>query len=544
MLPLCPEQSGGHLRSSRHNKRSLFIRYNEHTHPYGRGAQRNRKGRRTLEKQEQNSICREIGARTGGDIYIGVVGPVRSGKSTFIKQFMEQLVLPAMSGSAAARERARDELPQSAAGRTIMTTEPKFIPETAVPLQLEGGGACRVRLIDCVGYMVEGAMGHEEDAKPRMVKSPWFEQEVPFDLAAETGTRKVICEHSTIGVVVTTDGSISDIPRAGYAEAEKRVVTELEALGKPYIILLNSTHPDAPETRQLAEGMARDYHRTVLPVSCVDLDAAMLGEILRRVLYEFPVQELDFALPRWVTMLEPGHWLQAQVYTAAMQLAERVSRMKDLPAGTDAPALECEAVQRSAVAGADLAAGSVRVSVELKPEIFYQVLSEQTGLDIGDEAGLMPCIMELARAKRAYEKVRSALEQVEATGYGIVMPSIDELHLEPPEIVHQDGRCGVRLQACAPSIQMMKATIHTELSPIVGTEKQSEDLVQSLLADFADDPVQLWESNIFGKSLHELVNDGLQNKLLHIPQEARTRLQETLERVINEGCTGLICILI
>ena len=528
----------------RHNKRSLFIRYNEHTHPYGRGAQRNRKGRRTLEKQEQNSICREIGARTGGDIYIGVVGPVRSGKSTFIKQFMEQLVLPAMSGSAAARERARDELPQSAAGRTIMTTEPKFIPETAVPLQLEGGGACRVRLIDCVGYMVEGAMGHEEDAKPRMVKSPWFEQEVPFDLAAETGTRKVICEHSTIGVVVTTDGSISDIPRAGYAEAEKRVVTELEALGKPYIILLNSTHPDAPETRQLAEGMARDYHRTVLPVSCVDLDAAMLGEILRRVLYEFPVQELDFALPRWVTMLEPGHWLQTQVYAAAMQLAERVSRMKDLPTGTDAPALECDAVQRSAVAGADLAAGSVRVSVELKPEIFYQVLSEQTGLDIGDEAGLMPCIMELARAKRAYEKVRSALEQVEATGYGIVMPSIDELHLEPPEIVHQDGRCGVRLQACAPSIQMMKATIHTELSPIVGTEKQSEDLVQSLLADFADDPVQLWESNIFGKSLHELVNDGLQNKLLHIPQEARTRLQETLERVINEGCTGLICILI
>ena len=497
-----------------------------------------------MEKQEQNSICREIGARTGGDIYIGVVGPVRSGKSTFIKRFMEQLVLPAMSGSAAARERARDELPQSAAGRTIMTTEPKFIPETAVPLQLEGGGACRVRLIDCVGYMVEGAMGHEEDAKPRMVKSPWFEQEVPFDLAAETGTRKVICEHSTIGVVVTTDGSVSDIPRAGYAEAEKRVITELEALGKPYIILLNSTHPDAPETRKLAEGMARDYRRTVLPVSCVDLDAAMLGEILRRVLYEFPVQELDFALPRWVTMLEPGHWLQTQVYAAAMQLAERVSRMKDLPTGTDAPALECDAVQRSAVASADLAAGSVRVSVELKPEIFYQVLSEQTGLDIGDEAGLMPCIMELARAKRAYEKVRSALEQVEATGYGIVMPSIDELHLEPPEIVHQDGRCGVRLQACAPSIQMMKATIHTELSPIVGTEKQSEDLVQSLLADFADDPVQLWESNIFGKSLHELVNDGLQNKLLHIPQEARTRLQETLERVINEGCTGLICILI
>ena len=501
------------------------------------------RGDTALANQEQNGICREIGARTGGDIYIGVVGPVRSGKSTFIKRFMEQLVLPAI-GPAAARERARDELPQSAAGRTIMTTEPKFIPETAVPLQLEGGGECRVRLIDCVGYMVEGAMGHEEDAKPRMVKSPWFDHEVPFDLAAETGTRKVICEHSTIGIVVTTDGTVSDIPRAGYATTEKRIIEELDALGKPYIILLNSTHPDAPETRQLAEGMARDYDHTVLPVSCVDLDAAALGNILRQVLYEFPVQELDFALPRWVTMLETGHWLQAQVYTAAMQLAGKVARMKDVPAGNDAPALECDAVQRSAISGIDLANGIVRITVELKPEIFYQVLSEQTGLAIGDEAGLMPCIMELARAKREYEKVRSALEQVEATGYGIVMPSVSELRLEQPEIVKQGSSYGVRLEASAPSIQMMKATIHTELSPIVGTEKQSEDLARSLLAGFEDDPEKLWESNIFGKSLHELVNEGLQNKLLHMPQEARTRLQETLERVINEGCTGLICILI
>ncbi len=475
------------------------------------GAQRKREGESNLANQEQKSICREIGARTGGDIYIGVVGPVRSGKSTFIKRFMEQLVLPAI-GPAAARERARDELPQSAAGRTIMTTEPKFIPETAVPLQLEGGGECRVRLIDCVGYMVEGAMGHEENDKPRMVKSPWFDHEVPFDLAAETGTRKVICEHSTIGIVVTTDGSVSDIPREGYARTEKRIVEELDALGKPYIILLNSTHPDAPETKQLAEGMARDYDHTVLPVSCVDLDAEALGSILRQVLYEFPVQELDFALPRWVTMLENGHWLQTQVYDAAMQLAAKVSRMKDVPSGTDAPALECDAVQRSAISGIDLANGSVRITVELKPEIFYQVLS--------------------------------ALEQVEATGYGIVMPTVSELKLEQPQIVRQGTNYGVRLEACAPSIQMMKATIHTEISPIVGTEKQSEDLARSLLAGFEDDPEKLWESNIFGKSLHELVNEGLQNKLLHMPQEARTRLQETLERVINEGCTGLICILI
>lgn len=494
------------------------------------------------ERIEQAAVCREIGARTGGDILIGVVGPVRTGKSTLIKQFMEKLVLPAI-GPEDAKLRARDELPQSAAGRTIMTTEPKFIPESAVPLALEGGGECSIRLIDCVGYMVEGAMGHEENDKPRMVKSPWFDEEIPFDLAAETGTRKVIRDHSTIGIVVTTDGTISEISRENYIPAEKRVIDELEALGKPFVILLNSTHPDAPETRAMAAEMEKSYGRTVLPVSCLDLDEAQLGEILQKVLYEFPVRELDFALPRWVTMLDKGHWLQTEVYTAAMQLSEKISRMKDV-SDSGRAALDCEAVENAALSGMNLADGVVRITVLLKPEVFYKVLSEQTGLEIGDEAGLMPCIIELAKAKRAYEKIRSAMEQVEATGYGIVMPSIDELSLEQPEIVRQGGRYGVRLEASAPSIHMMKAVIYTELSPIVGTEKQSEDLVQSLLKDFEDDPVRLWESNIFGKSLHELVNDGLQNKLLHMPQEARGRLQETLERVINEGCTGLICILI
>ncbi len=493
---------------------------------------------------ENSVLYHDIGERTGGDIYIGVVGPVRSGKSSFIKKFIEELVLPSIDDGAA-RARARDELPQSAAGRTIMTTEPKFIPEAAVPLQLEGGGECRVRLIDCVGYMVEGAMGHEEDEKPRMVKSPWFDEAVPFDQAAETGTQKVIREHSTIGIVVTTDGSISDIPRAGYAQAEARVIAELEELGKPYVILLNSAHPASPETVQLAAEMEESYGRSVLPVSCVELDAPALEKILESVLYEFPVRELDFAMPRWVTMLDGGHWLQSGVYEAALAFAGRISRMKDLHAAAESgEALACEAVQRSAVSGMDLAGGSVRVTVELKPEVFYQVLSEQTGLEIGDEAGLMPCIIELARAKRAYEKLRSALEQVEATGYGIVMPGIDELQLEQPEIVRQGGRYGVRLEASAPSIHMMRAVIRTELSPIVGSERQSEELVESLLGGFADDPVKIWESNIFGKSLHELVNEGLQAKLLHMPQEARARMQDTLERVINEGCTGLICILL
>ena len=487
-------------------------------------------------------LYKDIQCRTNGEIYLGVVGPVRSGKSTFIKRFMDVLVLPKMTDEHA-KERTVDELPQSASGKSIMTTEPKFVPKEAAEIQLAKDVSVLVRLIDCVGYMVEGAMGHEENDKPRMVKSPWFDEEIPFDLAAETGTRKVIRDHSTIGIVVTTDGTISEIPRENYVPAEKRVIDELEALGKPFVILLNSTHPDAPGTKALAAEMEESYGRTVLPVSCLDLDEEQLGEILRRVLYEFPVRELDFALPRWVTMLDKGHWLQTEVYTAAMQLSGQIARMKDI-SDSGRAVLDCEAVENAALSGMDLADGIVRITVLLKPEVFYRVLSEQTGLEIGDEAGLMPCIIELAKAKRAYEKIRSAMEQVEATGYGIVMPSIDELSLEQPEIVRQGGRYGVRLEASAPSIHMMKAVIHTELSPIVGTEKQSEDLVQSLLKDFEDDPVRLWESNIFGKSLHELVNDGLQNKLLHMPQEARGRLQETLERVINEGCTGLICILI
>ena len=496
-----------------------------------------------MEKQEQNSICREIGARTGGDIYIGVVGPVRSGKSTFIKRFMEQLVLPAMSGSAAARERARDELPQSAAGRTIMTTEPKFIPETAVPLQLEGGGACRVRLIDCVGYMVEGAMGHEEDAKPRMVKSPWFEQEVPFDLAAETGTRKVICEHSTIGVVVTTDGSVSDIPRAGYAEAERRVVTELEALGKPYIILLNSTHPDAPETRQLAEGMARDYRRTVLPVSCVDLDAAMLGEILRRVLYEFPVCEIGFVLPRYIGTLPLHHPVQNSIYQCIRTAAANGEKMRDVQK-LCRTLEENEYVERASVDNMALGRGSAVVRVDVPETVFYGIVGEQTGIQVRDDADLIRVLEDFAAVKQQYERLHGALDQVYQTGYGIVMPSVEELSLEEPEIVRQGGRYGVRLRASAPSIHMMRANIKAEVNPIVGTEKQSEELVHYLLSEFEEQPEKIWETNIFGKSLNELVREELSHKLSRMPDDARGKIRETLEKIINESAGGLICIIL
>lgn len=489
----------------------------------------------------QEQIYQNIAQRTGGDIYLGVVGPVRSGKSTFIKRFSELMLLPHIQNEAC-RARANDELPQSAAGRTIMTTEPKFIPEKAVNIELSGGGSFRARLIDCVGYMVDGALGHEEDNAPRLVKSPWFDHEVPFDLAAETGTRRVIQEHATVGVVVTTDGSVADLPRQGYCEAERRIVEELDAIGKPYIILLNCADPDCEEARQLAAQLEESYHHAVFPINCVTMTAETADRLLQKLLYEFPVQEIAVYMPSWVTMLEPGHWLQSAVYTAMLEYAGQIGKMADV-AGRQ-PQLNCEYIAGTSLTGMDLATGTVRIAANMAPDIFYRILGEQTGLEIVDEASLLPCVVSLARAKRAYDKIRSALDQVEATGYGIVMPGIDELKLEEPEIVKQGGQYGVRLSASAPSLHIMRANIHTELSPTVGSEQQGEELIRSLLADFETDPGKLWNTNIFGKSLNELVSEGVQAKLLHMPQEARNRLQTTLERIINEGCDGLICILL
>lgn len=490
---------------------------------------------------EQMNIYKDIARRTGGDIYIGVVGPVRTGKSTFIKRFMELMVLPEIQNEAFA-QRARDELPQSAAGRTIMTTEPKFVPEKAVTIEMEDGASFRTRLIDCVGYMVQGAMGHEENDKPRMVKSPWFDEEISFDVAAETGTRKVITEHSTIGLVLTTDGSISDIARAGYEEAEARVIAEMTQTGKPFVVLLNCVAPESPHSIALAKQLSEQYNHTVLPISCVDMDAETITAILKSVLFEFPLQEIAFVMPKWITLLEKAHWLQQELYSAVKNFAAERQIMKDLMLGERT--MECEHIEASRISAIELGTGCVTIELALLPELFYRVLSEMTGLPVTDEATLMPCVIQMARAKAQYEKLRSALEQVEATGYGIVMPTLDELTLEEPEIVRQGGRFGVRLRASAPSIHMMKAHIHTEVSPIVGTEKQSEELVHGLLSDFEDDPSKIWQSNIFGKSLHDLVNEGLQNKLLNMPDDARVRIGETLERVINEGCSGLICIIL
>lgn len=489
----------------------------------------------------QEQIYQNMARRTGGDIYIGVVGPVRSGKSSFIKRFAELMLLPHIQQDAQ-RARATDELPQSAAGRTIMTTEPKFIPEQAVEIELSGGGSFRARLIDCVGYMVDGALGHEENGEPRLVKSPWFDTAVPFDLAAETGTRRVIREHATIGLAVTTDGSIADLPRQAYVDAERRIMEELEASGRPYLILLNCTDPDSEASRALAEELQEQYGRPVVPINCLEVSAEKLDEVLQKLLYEFPIREIAVTMPPWVTMLESGHWLQSAVYGALLEMASSARKMGDMSRRN--LQLSCEHVTEAVLTGMDLSTGTVRLRLGIAQDIFYKILGEQTGLDIVDEASLLPCIVELARAKRAYEKLKGALAQVEATGYGIVMPGLDELKLEEPEIVRQGGQYGVRLSASAPSLHIMRAVIHTELSPTVGSEEQGEELIRNLLKDFESDPGKLWSTNIFGKSLNELVNEGLQAKLLHMPQAARSRLQTTLERIINEGCDGLICILL
>ncbi|MDD3193486.1 MAG: stage IV sporulation protein A [Oscillospiraceae bacterium] len=491
---------------------------------------------------ENRSIYQDIAMRTGGDIYLGLVGPVRTGKSTFIKKFMETLVIPNID-SDYRRERAVDELPQSAAGKTIMTTEPKFIPEEAVEVFLDDQASFRVRLIDCVGYVVPSALGYVENDGPRMVVTPWFDEEVPFNMAAEIGTRKVIQEHSTIGLVVTTDGSISDIPREEYEQAEERVISELKEIEKPFVVLLNATDPGLAKVKDLARQLTEKYGVPVMPVNCLELTQNDIREILSAVLYQFPVKEICVDFPRWILSLEKEHWLRQELVSAILDRAQEIVRIRDVE-GAMAGTAQREHVESAAVTEIDLGRGRVKLLMRVQGNLLYEIIGEKTGLVIDSEAGLMPCMIELAGMKRDYEKIKGALDQVEAVGYGIVMPTLEELKLEEPEIVKQGNRYGVRLKASAPSIHMMKADITTEISPIVGSEKQSEELVMYLLQEFEDSPERIWESNIFGKSLHSLVNEGLHNKLYRMPQEARLKLQETIERIINEGCTGLICIII
>ncbi len=490
----------------------------------------------------QTNIYQDIAQRTGGDIYVGVVGPVRTGKSTLIKRFMDTLVIPNI-GSQFSRERAIDELPQSASGRTIMTTEPKFIPEDAVRINVDDQASFNVRMIDCVGYIVPSSIGYIEDNQPRMVKTPWFDDSIPFNMAAEIGTQKVITEHSTIGIVVTTDGSISDIPRDEYAEAEERVVGELKEIDKPFVVVLNCVYPNSANAQDLAQELSRKYDVPVLPLNCMELTEDQIKKILSLVLFEFPVKEIRVDMPKWLTGLEKNHWLRQAVMgkiTKSAQDLHKIREVKTFAEGLDTS----EYIDDAKIESMELGSGSAKMRLRLKNDLFYRILGEKTGVEIGEESALLDLVMRLVETGKKYDHIRNAIDEVTETGYGIVMPSIDELTLEAPEITHQGGKYGIRLKASAPSIHMMRADITTEVAPIVGSEKQSEELVNYLMTGFDEDPLKIWESNIFGKSLNELVNEGLRNKLYRMPAEARMRLKETLERIINEGCSGLICIIL
>ncbi len=491
---------------------------------------------------EKFDLYRDIAGRTDGDVYIGVVGPVRTGKSTFIAQFMEKLVLPLIDNPHK-RERAQDELPQSGSGRTIMTTQPKFVPNEAVQIRLGDNAGVKVRLVDCVGYLVKGVLGTQENDVPRMVRTPWYEQDIPFEEAAELGTRKVIADHSTIGMVVTTDGSITDLPRTAYVDAEERVVNELKQLGKPFIMVLNSQQPQAEDTRRLRDTLEEKYD---VPVALVDVKKMELEDIqglLAQVLYEFPLREVRVAVPTWLQALDDDHWLVQHVLQRLRDSAGSGMRVRDQQAFSQAfdTSEYADPLKRSEM---QLGAGHMTYELPLHDGLFNRILSEECGTEIHGDAHLLKLLKELVAAKVEYDRVAEALRSVRETGYGLVTPTMGELTLQEPEIVRQGSRFGVKLKASAPSLHMIRVDIQTEVSPVVGTEKQSEELVRYLLSEFESDPTKIWSTNLFGKSLNDLVREGLSNKLMRMPVDAQLKVQETLTRIINEGNGGMICILL
>lgn len=489
-----------------------------------------------------NNIYNDISKRTNGDIYIGVVGPVRSGKSTFIKRFMDTLVIPNI-GDPYVKERAMDELPQSAAGRTIMTTEPKFIPEDAVELTMADNLKMKVRLIDCVGYIVPSSVGYIEEEQPRMVSTPWYDEEIPFNMAAEIGTKKVITEHSTIGLVITTDGSISSIPRDEYEEAEERVIDELKALDKPFVVLMNCVEPRSNSSIELCTSLSNKYGVPVIPVNCLELTEQEVNDILSDILYEFPISNVGISFPSWINSLEKDNYFRASIFKSVKENISLLGNIRSVSGFVDQIKTN-EYVESISVNALDLSTGSVNIKLYVDNKYFYQILSESCHVDIKDEKDLLGSFVSLVSMQKQYERFAKALNDVEESGYGIVMPEMNELTLGEPEIMKQGGRYGVRLKANAPSIHMIKCNTYTEVAPIVGSESQSQELVMYLLKEFEENPADIWNTNLFGKSLHELVSEGLNNKLYRMPLDARDKFRETIERVINEGCNGLICIIL
>lgn len=490
---------------------------------------------------KSKSIYQDMVARTKSEIYIGVFGPVRSGKSSFIKKFMDTLVIPNMEDSALI-ERTVDELPQSSAGRTIMTTEPKFIPEQAIKIKLEDASVFNVRMIDCVGFIMPSAIGYIEENEPRMVKTPWFEEPIPFNMAAEMGTQKVITEHSTVGVLITSDGSITDIPRDEYEEAEERAVKEVNATGKPYVIILNCVYPNTDSAKKLAKELSEKYQVPVIPLNCIDMDESEIKEIIKTLLYMFPVNEVHFNMPKWVLSLDNSHTLKSSLVNLIRDNMY-INKVKEINNMLNSVS-QNEYIEEVRVNELDLGSGTADVKVILKPDLFYKVLGERIGLDIKTESALYDYLVDMADIKKKYQKIEAALKCVEETGYGIVMPEMSDLTLEDPVVIKQNSKYGIKLRANAPSVHMMKANICTEITPLVGSEEQSEELIAYLMNEFSEDPVKIWSSNLFGKSINELVNEGIHAKLSKMPEDAREKVRETIERVINDGCSGLVCIIL
>lgn len=491
---------------------------------------------------ERYDIYEDITERTGGDIYIGVVGPVRTGKSTFIKKFMEQMVIPNIVDFYD-HQRAQDELPQSGTGRTVMTTEPKFVPSEAVEVKVGDNIYFKVRMVDCVGYAVDGAQGFEDESGPRMVVTPWQETPVSFVEAAEMGTQKVINDHSTVGLVIISDGSITDLPRAAYLKAEERVIGELTGLGKPFIVILNTVYPDSDTTCEMAKELRLKYQVPVVPMDCLHLNIRQIENIMLELLYMFPVRELRIDFPKWIEELDCTHWLRARFEGAAFSAINNINRVRDIDQMVESLKL-VDDIQNVNTNQIDLGQGAATIAIQVERELFYKVLEEISGFTVCGDHHLLKMMKELSVAKREYDKVAEALQKVKECGYGVVQPMLNELTLAEPELMRHGNRFGVKLKASAPSIHMIKVDIVTEVAPIVGTEKQGEEFVHYLTEEFEKDPSRIWTTDFFGKSMYDLLKEGIQSKLTRMPENAQEKLQETLSKIINEGSGGLICIIL
>ncbi|MBQ3528691.1 MAG: stage IV sporulation protein A [Clostridia bacterium] len=497
-------------------------------------------------------IYKDIAARTGGDIYIGVVGPVRSGKSTFIKRFMETAVIPNIKGEYE-KKRASDELPQSADGKTVMTAEPKFVPDEAVTVTFSEGSNIKMRMVDCVGYIIPGVLGTTEEGVDRMIKTPWSDEPMSFEAAAEQGTLKVMRDHSTVGIIVTSDGTIGEIDRESYVEAEERIVNELKEIGKPFVLVLNSSRPDSSASEELALKLEKKYSCPVALLNCLELDTDDIEGIIEMLLYEFPVAEIDVSLPQWLSALPDSHELSDTVLKCIRSAAYNIKHLSDMRKFVSSLEAELkdsisnlpsEYTVPVSVKSSDLSSGIASVEIKLPESIYYNIINDLTGLSISGRGELITALMELSKIRREYEKYSEAMAQLEERGYGIVMPKISDLELCEPEVIKSSGSYGVKIRATADSIHMIKANIETEINPIVGTQDQAEEIIQRLVNEYEEEPAKIWESNIFGKSLYELVNDGLDAKINHLSEESREKLSETLSRIINESSNGLICILL